>query len=118
MDLIMDKIKPETYKAIKSENGVIAIVKVNRAEVRREGTRSEMVSYNIIIENKIYGETHNFDSIARYGGATLTVGERYLVFLTDSRLFRSSLFVEEFVSLDCDDCGEIIALCKENIERF
>ena len=117
-DHSMENIKPETYKTIKSENGVIVIIRINDIEVRHKGTRSEMVRYNVSIESKVYGEPQDLSSVAHYGGATLTVGEKYLVFLTDVRLFSPSLFVEESVFLDCDECSEAIKLCKENIERF
>lgn len=42
-DHSVGNIKPETYKTIKSENGVIAIIRINDIEVRHKGTRSEMV---------------------------------------------------------------------------
>ncbi len=106
------KISADTFKTVKSDDGIVAIVTIKSVEHIRKGTRSEQVHYKVFIENQIFGESYKLNSIKHYGKPQIEMNEKYLVFLSGSDLF--SLL--DFYKLNCDNCNDIIKICKEKLK--
>ncbi len=105
-------ISTDTFKTVKSDDGIVAIVTIESAEHIRKGTRSEQVHYKVKIENEIFGKPYKFNTIKHYGKPKIEVDKKYLVFLSGSGLFS----ILDFQRLDCDGCDDIIETCIEKLK--
>lgn len=105
-------ITTETFKTVKSDDGIVAIVTIKNVAHTRIGTRSEQSHYKVLVEHQIYGKPYDLKSIKHYGKPKIEVDKKYLVFLSGSGRYA----LVDFQKLECNNCDTIIEICKEKIE--
>lgn len=108
----MINISSKTYKLVKSDDGIVAVITIEGVQHIHLETRSEQTHYKLQIESVIFGEKNKFDSIKHYGKPKMEVDKKYLVFLSGSGIY--SLL--DFQRLDCVDCAGIIEACKRKLQ--
>ena len=99
-----------TYRTIKENNGIAAIVFIENRTHLYNGTRSEQVHYNVQIKNVIFGQIQGNCKIKHYGKPQMETAQKYLVFLDGPGLYA----LIAFQKVNKEDYDESITACKAN----
>lgn len=112
----MIEIENEIFQSIKEEGGLVSIVTVTESEIIRPSTRGEMAMIYVDINNSIHGSMKKPAVLTVYtkdGQSPLVANKKYLVVLKDVPLFRPRLWLEAYQAIECQDCGDVVNLCKK-----
>lgn len=94
-----------TLQRVVNEDGVVAIVRVTKAEVMRAGTRAESVSIDVEVKQRIHGNLPDVVEIRRYtsnSDIVLQVGRHYAVALEEVTRYAPALQLSGFVPVADD----------------